>query len=494
MIANIVKTLLSLLKKIILWGLVLALVTVAAIFIVVAASFTVNINSRDENLSAQAVALLSAPPNPYHATQNIYVMLAGLDVPSGRSIVGAGQARIHTYETELERDPAAFYRSQSPPIRGALLAVKGAAPCCQGSAGELWHAVDGHGLQIRRWLAANRELYRRYRELHTAAGYYDTATPSPTHPLFFPSARLRQLFLAYCVLRMKSADPAARSAALTAMADDFQVWHKVLMGYGSIEAKMGAIIYIKQDLLVIGDMIADPKISLSAGRGAIRELVTPFPLKDWRIGNAFAYNFRLAAGNFKYTHETARRVKEPLSANQRRINGVALRFFKLHATDNLEARYYRKVIAIVDGPPRALAESRSGQVGKRNCLSTPRIGCLYNPVGRILVAVGALNYRQYALWAYDVAALQRMVRLAYAVRVRKIPLRQIVPFMERHPQWSTHPVNGNAFAFDLRKRRLSVERLGYAARGKNYFSIPVWPQPAAKTRRSYPNRAETARR
>jgi hypothetical protein len=61
--------------------LALALLLFAAAFI---------INAHDEQLSPQARALLTPPPNPYKPEDNIFLALLGADAPPGESIIAAG--------------------------------------------------------------------------------------------------------------------------------------------------------------------------------------------------------------------------------------------------------------------------------------------------------------------------------------------------------------------------------------------------------------------
>ena len=81
------------LRRIIGWG-VLALL---CLFFVALA-----INARDERPSSEALALLQLPVNPYRPEENIYVALAGFEAPAGQSVVAAGQAKIDSYNDQVD--------------------------------------------------------------------------------------------------------------------------------------------------------------------------------------------------------------------------------------------------------------------------------------------------------------------------------------------------------------------------------------------------------
>lgn len=57
----------------------------------------VAINAADQDLSVQAQVMLHSPPNPYADADNLYVLLAGIDAPEGRSPLIVGQANIAAY-------------------------------------------------------------------------------------------------------------------------------------------------------------------------------------------------------------------------------------------------------------------------------------------------------------------------------------------------------------------------------------------------------------
>ncbi|HQU16803.1 MAG TPA: hypothetical protein PLO69_11965 [Gammaproteobacteria bacterium] len=457
------KTFLRTLRKVVLWGLAIVVILVATLFV---------INSRDERLSPQTARLLTARTNPYPANENLYFMLSGLDAPPGGSVIATGEARVQAYEAWLRK---ASGPSDLPPdkaLQGAL-EFKGTLPWSRQSVGALWHEADGHRLEIERLVTDNRELYRRYRALHTASGYYETATPSIYAMPPFPPSRLRHLFLAYFAVRMKSGVLASQSAALAAVGDDLQVWRKVLLGDGSLISKMVAVAYLRQDFLLLGNMTADPGLRLGALQKTLKLVVNPFPLGDWKIGQAFAHEFRVDARLLRTLYRMTPYANEHISVWAKFLNWVGKPFYRLHATENFDAENAVKFIAIANGPPRKLESAMAAYSNEIDCMGTPKLSCLYNPIGKILSAIAAPAYEQYPLRAYDVAALQRMVRLAYAIRVQKVPMGDIVSFMRRHPDWSTHPVTGVQFNFDQATTRLSVVPTSEQQKHRK-LDIPVW--------------------
>lgn len=460
----------SILKKAALWCMGVVAVLVATLYI---------INSQDETLSPQTISLLKAPPNPYSRSDNLYLMLSELNRPSETSAIAAGgQKPVRPSEAALPKEPKGSHRTPDKRVLNALV-FKGKV--LGGSwlpMATLWHRVASYKPQIDRLLVANRVLYRRYLALHHATGFYDTATLSDFEGPPHPPRQLRQLFLADFALRMQSRDAAQHSAALTDMEEDLKVWKTVLKGYGSLSSKMLAASYLRQDFLLIGNMIADPSVVLSAPRAAINRLVALFPISDWKIGSTFAYEYRRLNHDLVMGLKSDRQM-EGMQPLWDRVGYMLLApfFIKKRATENLQTTNTLRAIAIFDGPPRALGKAVTAYVNKAPCLVPDNIHCLYNPIGKRTIAVAIPSLfvdLQFALQAYDTAALQRMVRLAYEIRVDRIPTADIAHFMKQHPQWSTHPGDGRAFVFKRAKRQLSVERLAYLQKTRKYFTIPIW--------------------
>jgi hypothetical protein len=77
------------------------------------------------------------------------------------------------------------------------------------------------------------------------------------------------------------------------------------------------------------------------------------------------------------------------------------------------------------------------------------------------------------LRAYDAAAFKRLVRLGWEIRNQKIDDKSIPSFMQRHPEWATHPVDGKPFVWDEKTREIAVQPLGKQPKDRR-FSIPVW--------------------
>ena len=147
-------------------------------------------------------------------------------------------------------------------------------------------------------------------------------------------------------------------------------------------------------------------------------------------------------------------------------------FFKINATQNLDAKLKTQMQKMADADP---AESSVAREAYRMWLRDNvefGVHYVYNPFGRILINVASID-ENYPLRAYDAAAFQRLIRLGYEIRNQKIEDEAVPSFIQQHPQWATHPVDGRPFVWDEKKREIAVQTLGQQPKDRR-FSIPVW--------------------
>jgi hypothetical protein len=468
------KTFRRTLRKITL-GLALSLIGLVAVLVA--------INAVDEDLAPETKALLVPPQNPYRAEENIYLALLGITAPSGQSPVAYAQARLAEYERNLGaslKDPSvglANFTAQDP----LSLSFKGKVDCCQPLTSSVWKGMEGREAAIAKLLDDNSELYQRYLALHTRSGYYEIATPSVYVPFVYPPSDLRSLFLANFALRMKSGAASQQKAALADLERDIRTWRAMLVGDGSLVSKMIAIAWLQGDYLILADMIADARVDLSGLSESVDRMMTLLEQKDWKIGKAFAEEYRFSAAIMEqmgadmashWSNEEGL-AGEPPKWWERYWSRFLGHFFKQRATQNLGARAMLQVIKMADSDAADLNAARDAysRWAEENLAFGPRYA--YNPVGRILVGVATPAYETYPLRANDAAALQRLVKLGYEIRRQSIEARSIPTFMQQRPELATHPVSGQFFSWDADKSEIAMQPVGDQPKDRR-FSIPVW--------------------
>jgi len=293
-------------------------------------------------------------------------------------------------------------------------------------------------------------------------------------PVISPPQPLRILFLGDVANRIQTGALQPQRDALNELKQDVQMWRTILKGNGTLISKMLAAAYLHADLILTADLIADPNIDLKPLEDVLDPLLLPFDLKDFRIGNAFAVEFRGTAALYKtitFANEYALSPGPPW--RQRTWNAVQAHFFKPNATTNMSAAMAAQWVALGNSDADQFSLTRDAY---REWLgfNAPRLSpaLLYNPIGKILVRIATANIDTYSLRAYDVAAYQRLVYFAFQLKRQRVATTDIAAFLKAHPDWSTHPVDGKPFSWDSATAELAVNTLGEHPKGQR-FSVTL---------------------
>jgi hypothetical protein len=467
---------LRVLRRIAIWG------SLALLALVLAA---LAINAFDERPSPEALALLHPPENRYRPDDNLYVSLAGFDAPASQSVISVGQARIAHYNERVDtmlRDPLLGLETLagSDPQR---LKFEGSIDCCRPREASFWDSVHANGPKIEQLIDQNRELYQRYLALFDLPGYYETARPSPAAPIYMVPTDVRNLFLASVSLWMQSGDKLQIQSALKSLRQDIDLWHRMLIGEGTLISKMLAVAFLQTDFLILTDMIADPQTAIPQN---MDEYLPQFDLSDWNIRNAFAAEFRLHTFIYRQTQALAdNHWQAPDSMGSsawrmwnRILSPIEGHFFKINATENLDAKVMSELGGFAALAPSTFATDQA-QLKKweQKNADFVSVRTIYNPIGRILVAMAAPAYENYIVRPYDAAALQRLVRLSFEIRRQRIAPSEITGFMKLHSEWATHPADGRSFVWKQAIGEIAIQPVARQPPDRR-FSVQIWRESA----------------
>ncbi len=461
--------------RIALWGVV----SVVALILAALA-----INYSDEPLSAQASALLEPPRDPYEPEDNFYIALAGFSAPAGQSIVSAGEASIARYNAQVDsmiRDP--MQAISGPWSEPPALKLSGSLDLPHPRELPFWESVRTKRAKIEELVGENHELHERYCTLFSLQGYYETARPSVAAPIYIVPNDVRNLFLAYIASRIQNGDQAQIRSALTSLSQDVGLWHRMLTGEGGLISKMVAVSFLQTDSLILSDIIADPRIRIPEG---ITDFLPEFKLADWNIGSAFAGEFRLHTFVQRQTQSAIDTHWQPPDTTYagrlwgRVLGPIEGRFYKFNATENLDAKDMTELASFAELDPSTFptwqARYEHWEQGATNFLS---IRSVYNPIGKVLVAIAAPAYKNYLLRPYDGAALQRLVRLSFEIRRQEVPPSGVEAFMRAHPEWSTHPIDGRPFVWRPATGEIAIHPIAQQPTDRR-FSVRIWVKPAGE--------------
>lgn len=431
------------------------------------------VNSFDVPLSDQASALLTPPPNPYPADDNLYLAMAGLEGAGERPIAEMGQERIAAYNQALDSMLANpdLALNVNKKWNATKVTFAGKLELGHQRTSSIWTTTKSHRQDTAAALTSNERLYQRYLSLHHLRGYYETARPSYIAPVISVPQQLRLLFLSHVANRVQTGNPQQQREALTDLQNDLQTWRTVLKGDGTLIGKMLAAASLHADLILLSDLIEDPSSDLEHLDDVLHAVVLPFDPKDYRIGNAFIAEWRGVATLYRtITAENAyTAAAAPPSWRKRMERAFEAHFFKINATENISAPQAAHWAALMDSDPSQFLQNRDVN---RQWLeeNQPHFSpsSFYNPVGKILVRVALSQNDSYPLRVYDVAAYQRLVYLAYQLKRQHIATGDVSAFLKAHHEWSTHPVDDKPFSWNAQTGELSVNTLGEHPRDQRF--------------------------
>lgn len=455
--------------------------------VVIAVLAVVAINGFDEPLREETRALRYLNEVPAVAPdQNLYLALLGKDAPRGDPPSEFGQLVIDRYEARLQallEDPTV---SIAPVLREGAprLTFQGDIASFCPKFNEIWAGIEDRKREFSQARTDNRELLERYLALHQLTGYQETATPSPYEPFGFPTRQVRALFLADVAIRLKSNAASDQKGALDDLERDFRIWRLLLRETNSLISKNLAYFYLLGDDLLVADMLADRSVKLDALWPQLDRITTPFEMTDWRLGDALPGDFRRFQTVVDHMETAPLRTwsalahfgheAEPFSPPASYWEPLARHFFAKNATDNLRGEDARKAMAYANLNPGELLAARQSYLAWRfTHMNFMNIGILYNPMGKVALSQMTFGADGYVLRGYDAAAVQRVTKLAFEIRRQHVPADQIPGFMQQHPEWSTHPVSGQAYAYNSEAATITVTPV--SDRGEFWrFTVPVW--------------------
>ncbi len=430
------------------------------------------LNGFDRKLSQQSQDMMQVPANPYKSGDNLYVAMLGIDAPPGQDTIRFAQDRIAAYE-ETQAAPAAENGAKEAAkdkhAAAPTLPFYGNIEFCNPAKVSVWRAAATHRAEIERLVQTNAVLLQRYEALHEVPGFHDpTSRNISGGVLLTMPGWIRKLYLAVLASKLQSGNVAQQKEALDDMRRDIIMLHQVMVESDQMLWKLIASAYLQADYLLLADMSADRSFELKNLTTELDRLLAPFNMADWRIGNTADDEFRQRLPLWK----AARAGKETLNNTDPDAHGSVVGrawnralglLVQVNATTNLSAQHWAALGRALNVSPQELAASHEAYLARERDDLSLGLGYLYNPAGKLLVAVDAQSsdvLYDYALRSYDAAAVQRLARLAYELRKQRIAPAGVGAFMQQHPQWASHPVDGRLFSWDPEKHALAVNPLG----------------------------------
>lgn len=430
-----------------------------AITIGVVAFSLLLINLFDETLLAEAAAFgdfssqEQVPPE-----QNAYYALIGFYAPSGTDAHRRGTEIVKTINARLESSEAINMEDlQIDALLGPdRMGFDGSgAEFCHRDAKNCLAVYREKRKEIEQLATRNEVLITRYYALYRFP-YFRETVKDTVMPVF-PDYANHSYWTVLAKTGLQAAQGQTRQA-LIALEQDTAFWRRVLQHSRHLISKMVAVARVSRNVQLMSAIIASRQLDARA-QAAARRMLAPLTRGERDFSDAVRTEYAINADLLNNVF-TKRYYDDPDDKGQPWDTVLLGRlFFQPNATINMTYRQYRELAELAGLPAQELVPRlRRLQAQDEARLAAPyRWHYLYNPVGKLLFAIGAPSaviYGRYMGRAHNLDGLMRLVAVQLAIREQRIADHAVMGFLERLDDSYRDPYTGAPLRWDPEKRAL----------------------------------------
>lgn len=419
--------------------------------------------SFDDELSADAKALLAAPKLGEPTDANGYVAFLGMGAPPGQDQMAWGKkvvAAFRAQDADGFRKDAAWEKTVKP-----QLGFSKDVPWCAPEKQSCLAVAREKGEALARLLEDNREMLARYRTMRDKPAY-EEAYFSPRADALLPPYHLIPNSQSLALLsEIRQATAGDLDGAIGELEREAAFHGRLAASARHLIGKSVAAVMIARDALVLSDLIAANKAGIAPYGARIqamaRRLEADLALREappsWEIyvGATQAVELRRRAP-----------YGSPDAPGNVLIDTLGALIYRPNASANdLVAKHKEQLAILGKGPlnfDQALAIA--GEATRR--LESPSwTDVLRNPVGSLLLSLSPVSYGEFFARAYNVAGLLRLVALQAAVVARGIESPEAIArfLASEAAKPYADPFTGKPMAWDGSARQLYFQPRGRGA-------------------------------
>lgn len=429
------STVFGIVAKFLGWSLAIAVVCMAAIF---------GINSFDESPNPGIVEFLKSDVESVNDKDNAYFAVIGITAPRGDDIRRAGKSRLDRYASFLKANPAADRLDLDLILGRDRLAFKG-------DTSNLWLYLDPLSCKtskipcpsdrdVRKLLADNELLLKRYLTLHQYPRFYDVAH---LFAGYVELVHLDQLMAANALLDAKSGH---LRRALETLGKDLAFTRRSLKDRHDFVAMSVLQVDFSFAANTVSEIVRSYPAALES-EAFPHEALKPEGKMPCRLSSVLAFEL----GDFPgYVSSLLTPTRDPESGNAA-IKFLARHLFQMNASRNYLYDRINQQLALYSVPDKAFPEALGSY--RKRYTDGLTWDFLYNPVGKIIVNPRAQLTSFTHCRALD--GLLRLVSLQIELRTRKIPDKDIEAFLAKEPR-NTNPLTGKPMVWNDKERLLTL--------------------------------------
>lgn len=432
------------------------------IFVVIVFAGTVVYNAFDEELSAEAKALLVPPPMGAIDDKNGYIAFLGMVAPKEQDQVEWGRKAAAAFTAQAQ---PGFTRTQKwkESTRSHLKVPETQRKWCKSEVRDCLAEAKSGAAAIAKTLSEgdNALLLARYRKARDGVTFTDLyigANPAADMPGYSVLTAGALLSLAENSMQFR----AGNLEAVVAELEREVAFHRRMIADGrSIITVLSGSNMLARDLLIISELLRSGGKGVAPFRVRLSALTRP-QISVVAMQSAFRLEAHRKVTGGNSTRATLRSNDGwMLSDTTSPLQNWALSLMvRPNATANVVAAAMTAQVSLADVQPAQFDhEIAAIRMAEHKLLERPWYAELSNPVGKGVADVIVVGLGEYAARMHDLQALERMVDLQMTLAARGITETAAIAAFVAGEGANSHPdpYTGKAFAFDPKNRLISFE-------------------------------------
>lgn len=419
------------------------------------------INLFDENLDPGARAALDRSFTEKD-TENGFFVVAGLYAPADRNAHNYGLSLVTRWSREDAKPRQE--RDYGYDINNSSFAemVRKVSPntWCDWSRQSCLGAYAQHDRQIEQAASDGALLLQRYQSILGYPSYQDYIagtldTPMPPYLGITWVAGVRN---AQCALLVQAGHS---DACLEMLDEDIRIARKMLAGGRTILGKMVPVMLLNHDYRLLGEILGTDNDAARTYPSQLAGMLAPLSAQELDFSKALLEGFMTAPNLLREVQQLS---GGPSALKPLRFLGSTIGrvFLKYNATLNLDYRLRRLLIEQSHLSARAYI-NRLHEYNEKARSIVPRkfnLGMIYNPIGKIMLAVALPDYPTYMLRIHDLSGLRRLVEMQWQILRQGITPAQVPAYLKKAGAQGQNPYTEQPLDWDAGKHTLSFTPRG----------------------------------
>lgn len=394
----------------------------------------------DEPLNPKIVALLNSDISKAPTKDNAYYASVGMFIAAADDPYEAGLALHRNLAADSERQFGSIY------FLSELEGVSAVTPSCEPSEicvpGEDANCIDDIKENIDRYarvVSQNRRFVKRFRALYDYEHFYEPIPYIEPTGIFLT----HRLVLADIGLKWIKGNFAE---ARKLLGQDLQFWRRVSKDRTSLIRRIFAVALVSRDLHYLSALIDDCAQCLGA-TAQIERLLPPFSEAELSMRKTFEHEFV----GFDLTMKSLAQ-EAPATGTSDWFQNL---MYKPNSLYNKFYKHYENMIRYSEcGFDRFEECERRYMTTLRSKPDYLSLDFIDDPIGEILVAIGAPAHHGYVSRIYALEPTRRLLIAKHIVMKRNPAPGSIAPLLGQLGTEYSNPFNGEPIQWDQSTRRI----------------------------------------